>query len=135
MIVAMLAAGLVLAACGQSQQDKAKSQVCDARADIKKQVDQLKGLTVSTASVDGVKSSLKTIQTDLGKMKDAQGDLNADRKKQVTAANQAFASQLSSIVKNVGSSLSLTEAATQVKSALAQLTSTYQQTLGRIDCS
>ena len=85
-VLLLLAAAVVgLTACGQSSQDKAKSQVCDARADISKQVNELKGLTLSTATVDGVKKNVQAIQDDLGKIKDAQGNLNADRKKQVQA--------------------------------------------------
>ena len=53
--VLLLVAGLAVAACGgESKSDKASSKVCDARADIKKQVDELRGLTITTATVDGV---------------------------------------------------------------------------------
>jgi hypothetical protein len=130
----LLVAGLALTACGESAADKASTQVCDARADIKKQVDELRGLTISTATVDGVTSNLQAIRTDLGKITDAQSDLNDDRKKQVQAANQAFEEQMTSLVKNVGKSLSLAEAESQLRSALAQLADSYKQTLGQIDC-
>jgi hypothetical protein len=135
-ILLLVATGLALAACGQSQsaQDKATAQVCDARADIQKQVDELRGLTVTTATVDGVKSNLNAIKADLGKIKDAQGDLGDDRRQQVQAANQAFADQITTIVGSVGRSTSITEAATQAKSALDELADSYEQTLGRIDC-
>ena len=43
---------LGLGACGQSSEDKAKSTVCDARADIGKQVDELKSLTPTTVTKD-----------------------------------------------------------------------------------
>ncbi len=136
MIVLMLVAGLALAACGESAEDKAQTQVCDARANIKKTVDDLSSLTLATASVDGITSSLKSIRTDLGKIKDAQGDLAGDRKQQVSDANQAFTSQLSSIVKSVaGGGVSPAEAGTQIKAAAGQLATTYQETLGKIDCS
>ena len=48
-----------------SKQDDAKAQVCDARADISKQVDTLKGITVSAATLDQIQTSLKAIDTDL----------------------------------------------------------------------
>ena len=41
--VAALALALILAACGESKEDKAQTSVCSARADIKAQVDELKG--------------------------------------------------------------------------------------------
>jgi Tfp pilus assembly protein PilP len=134
MILLVLSAALALAACGESEQDKAKTQVCDARADIQKQIGELQGLNPSTASVDGVTQNLRAIRDDLGKIRDAQGDLNGERKKQVQDANQAFSQQVSSIVSTVGRSLSVSDAESQLRSALAELSSSYKQTLGKVDC-
>jgi len=132
----LLVAGLVVAACGgESKQDKASSTVCDARADIKKQVDELSGLTVTTATVDGVTANLTAIRTDLGKIADAQGDLSDERKKQVQSANSAFKSQMTSLAASVGKSLSLEDAGSQLQTALTQLSDSYKKTLGQIDCS
>ena len=131
----LLVAGLAVAACGESEQDKASTKVCDARADIKKQVDELRGLTITTATVDGVTANLKAIRTDLGKIADAQGSLSDDRKKQVQSANQAFKAQMTSLAASVGKSLSLADAESQLRTALTQLSDSYKQTLGRIDCS
>ena len=134
--VLLLVAGLAVAACGgESKSDKASSKVCDARADIKKQVDELRGLTITTATVDGVTANVQAIRTDLGKIADAQGDLNAERKKQVQSANEAFKAQMTSLVASVGKSLSLEDAGSQLKTALTQLSDSYQKTLGKIDCS
>jgi hypothetical protein len=108
--------------------------VCDARADVAKQVDELRCLTLSTATVDGVTANLKAIRDDLGKIADAQANLSGDRRDQVKAANKAFTDQVKSIAQNVGRSLSLGDAETQLKDAMTQLASTYKQTLGRIDC-
>ena len=119
----LTAGALALTACGSSQADKAKSQVCDARADIAKQVNNLKGLELSTATVDGVSASLKAIREDLGKIKDAQGDLNAERKQQVQTANQQFGAQVTSIARNVVQSASLAAAGTQFTQATTQLES------------
>jgi hypothetical protein len=125
---------LGLGACGESTQDKAKSTVCDARADIGKQVDQLKGLTVSTATVDGVQSSLEAINSDLSKIRDAQGDLSGDRRQQVQDATKTFTSQLQSIAGSVGKSTSLSEAGAQLTSALQQLGDAYKQSFAKVDC-
>ena len=135
MILVLVAAALALAACGESTQDKAQTQVCDARADIQRQVSDLSSLTLATASVDGVQSKLKAIRSSLQKIADAQGDLNAERKQQVQAANQAFRTQLSSIVSGLGNNLSLATAATKLKDAASKLADSYRQTLGRVDCS
>jgi membrane peptidoglycan carboxypeptidase len=134
LLLALIVA-LALGACGESKEDKAKSTVCDARADISKQVDQLKGLTISTATAADVQQSLNAINSDLSKIKDAQGDLSDDRRQQVEAANKTFTSQLQSIAASLGSSASLSEAKSQLSSALQQLATAYQQSFARVDCS
>jgi predicted nucleic acid-binding Zn-ribbon protein len=134
LLTLVLTAGM-LSACGQSKEDKAKSKVCDARDDIGKQVDKLKGLTVSTATLDQVTSSLNAIKQDLSDIADAQGDLSDQRKKDVQAANEAFKASVSQIASSVGKSLSLQDAGAQATQALQQLASTYQSTFGKIDCS
>jgi uncharacterized protein YjbJ (UPF0337 family) len=134
LLLAVVAA-LALGACGESKEDKAKSAVCDARSDISKQVDKLKGLTVSTVTIDGVQESLKAIRSDLSKIKDAQGDLSSDRRQQVEDANKAFTSQVQSVVGSVGKSTSLSDAKAQLTSAVQNLAAAYQQSFARVDCS
>jgi hypothetical protein len=85
--------------------------------------------------VDGVTANLQAIRTDLGKIADAQGNLNDDRKKQVQSANQEFKAQMTSLAASVGKSLSLTDAEAQLRAALTQLSDSYKKTLGKIDCS
>ena len=128
-------AALVVGACGESKEDKAHTAVCSARADISKQVDQLKGLTVSTVTVDKVQNALKAINDDLSKIKDAQGDLTDDRRQQVEAATKTFTSQVQSIIESLGSSTSLRDAASQLSSATQQLAAAYKQSFAPIDCS
>ena len=131
----VLIAALALGACGESKEDKAKSTVCDARADIGKQVDKLKGLTITTASASAAQESLKAINSDLSKITDAQGDLSDDRRQQVETANKAFTSQLQSIAASLGSSTSLSDAKSQLSSALQQLATAYKTSFARVDCS
>jgi len=135
-IVMLLAAAIAVAACGgTSKEDKAKAQVCDARADVRKQVDELKGLTPSTVTLDGVTANLQAIRNDLGKISDAQSDLADDRRKAVQTANTAFTDQVRATVSNVGRSLSAEDAKAQLTDATAELAAAYKQTLGRIDCA
>ena len=42
---------------------------------------------------------------------------------------------MTSLVASVGKSLSLEDAGSQLKTALTQLSDSYQKTLGKIDCS
>jgi uncharacterized protein YjbJ (UPF0337 family) len=134
LLIALLAA-LGLGACGESKQDKAKSSVCSARSDMSKQVDQLKGLTASTVTIDGVQSSLKAIRDDLAKIKDAQGDLSGSRRQQVEDATKTFTSQVQSVAGSIGKSTSISDAKAQLTSALQQLGDAYKQSFARLDCS
>ena len=135
LVVVVLIPALGLAACGQSAADKAKSQVCSARADINKQIDYLKGLTLTTATTTGIKNSLSAVGDDLTKIKDAQPQLNAARKQQVQSANQAFRIELDSVVTNIGSNLSISNAEAKLKTGVQQLAQSYQQTFAAINCS
>jgi phosphoglycerate-specific signal transduction histidine kinase len=130
-----LAATVAVAACGESKEDKAKKQVCSARDDIGKQVSSLKSLTPANLTADGVKSSLTAIQNDLKKISDAQGDLNDARKKQVQEANATFGSALTSIASELGQSLSAADARTQLVSSFQELSTAYQQSFAKLDCS
>jgi Tfp pilus assembly protein PilP len=126
---------LVLAACGESSAEKAQDTVCDARDDISQQIDQLKGITPATFNADEVSKSLSAIKSDLSDMKDAQSELSDDRRKQVESANQAFASEVENVVKQIGTSVTAQDAASSVSSALQQLASSYEQAFSRVDCS
>lgn len=135
-VLITLLVALVVAACGgQSKEQKATSQVCNARDSIAKQVDTLSGLTLSTASLSQIQSSLKTIGDDLKTIANAQGDLNSQRKAQVQQANQKFTSQIQSIASSLGSSTSLSQAKGQVQTALQQLADSYKKTFALVDCS
>ena len=133
--IAAALAALVLAGCGESDQDKAQKTVCDARADISKQVDQLTALTPATFTTDAVSKSLSAIQSDLANIKNAQGDLSSERRQQVQSATQAFTGQIQGIVKQIGSSTSAADAKTQITAALQQLGAAYKQAFAKVDCS
>jgi hypothetical protein len=130
-----VAAALVLAACGgESDQEKAQSSVCDARADIAKQVNELKALTPATASVNGVRANINAIQDDLRKIVDAQGTLSEDRRAQVKAATDQFTARVTQLVQEATKSLTLEDAATRLRAAVSDLATAYSQSIGKIDC-
>ena len=130
-----VALALVIAGCGgDDKADQAKTSVCDARADISKQLDTLKGLTLSTATTSQIQDGLKAIDADLKEIKDARGDLSDERRKQVDDANQAFESQVKSIAGSLGSTTSLSDAGAQLSQAFDELGTAYQQTFAKIDC-
>ena len=124
----------VVAGCGESKSDKALADVCGARDDITKQVDQLKGMTISTATSSQITDSLQAIRNDLTKIKDARGDLADDKRQQIDAANTKFESSVRATLLDVGKTVSLDQAATQLKNAFNRLAATYKDTFGAIDC-
>jgi len=139
-ILVLAAAGaLALGGCGggsssSSKQDDAKAEVCDARADISKQVDTLKGLTVSAATLDQIQTSLKAIDSDLKTIAGAAGDLKGDDKSQLQQANKEFVTQINNIASSLVKSTSLSQAQSQAKDALSQLADAYKQTFAKFSC-
>jgi hypothetical protein len=136
-LAALGLSALALVACGESAQEKAKAQVCAARADISKQITKLGELTLSSNLPSEIKSGAEAIGKDLTKIKDEQSKLAPARKEQVQTATSTFQNQVSSIVSGLLStkSLSLTNAEAQLKSATSQLSSSYKSALAPINCS
>ena len=134
LLVASLLVAATAGGCGESDADKAQTQVCDARADLNKQVNKLASLTPTTATVDGVSGALDAMKSDLQQISDAQGDLNDERKQEVESANQKFSASLEAVANDLGSNLSLSGAKAQVQSAGKELASSYQQTFAKINC-
>lgn len=135
MSVALLALALLLAGCGESKEEQAKKTVCAAKSDIQTRIQTLKTLTPSVAALPQVKTEVSAIAEDLKKIAGAQEDLSPSRKAQVKQATQTFEQQVSSVLSSVTSSLSLSGAESQLKSALGQLEKSYASALGPIECS
>ncbi len=135
LLLSALGLGLAFAAaCGQSDEEKAKADVCDARDDIQANVKELQSLTLGTVTADKVRSSLNAIKDDVAKIADAQGQLSDSQKKQVQKANDAFKSKVKALAGDLGQSVSIEDAAKQLNSDFAALATTYQQAFAPIDC-
>jgi hypothetical protein len=132
--VVLVLAVLALGACGESDEEKAMNTVCDAKDDMAKQVDELKKLTPATFTTDAVTQNLKAIRTDLKDISDAQADLSDDRRSEVEAATTEFTGSVRAVASDLGTSLSASDARTQLAGALQQLEKSYQQTLAPLDC-
>jgi conjugal transfer/entry exclusion protein len=130
----VLIAAALIAGCGQSKAEKAKANVCDARADMAKQVKTLQGLTLGTATTSQVTDSLKAIQKDLKTIGDNSGDLTAQFKQDVQSANDQFKSSVQDTASNLGKTVSVKSAATQLQTAFQQLATSYQTTFGKLKC-
>jgi hypothetical protein len=134
-VVVVLVGTIALASCGESSQEKAKAQVCEARSDISKQVKMLSELTLSTNVLTEAKTGLEMIGKDLTKIKNAQPDLEPARKQQVQTATNTFETQVNSILSELVSKPSLSKLETQLKSSLTQLVAGYEKALAPLNCS
>lgn len=134
LVATLTAAAMTMTACGTSEEDKADNKVCDARADINKQIDKLRQLTPSTVTLDAVTAPVQAISDDLKTITDAQGDLNDDRRKEIQAANKAFAAQVRDIASTVLRSTSVAEAKSQLTTAVDNLANAYRSTFAKVSC-
>ncbi|HVI36248.1 MAG TPA: hypothetical protein VM684_08465 [Gaiellales bacterium] len=127
---------LAAAACGggQSSADKAKSQACDASSDIQAQIDTLKGLPLSSDSVDKAKAALQKINADLDTIASAAPTVKGDLGSQLKAANAAFKTQVQQIADSITSAQSLTAAATALASAGSTLGNAYNKAFANVQC-
>jgi hypothetical protein len=132
-VIPALAIALAIAGCGQSAADKASKDVCNARADIQKQVSELKAMSPSDLSIDKIKSSLTAIRGDVTKIVDAQSKLSDKRKQGVQTANDEFKSQVSAVVAQVVTGGALSGAQDQVRNAITALGDAYTKAL-RTSC-
>ncbi|HKV69126.1 MAG TPA: hypothetical protein VJN72_13635 [Gaiellales bacterium] len=138
-VVAALAVATALAAasgCGgsSSSADTAKTNACNAKADIDAQVKKLKGLPASLSSVDTAKTALQQIQKDLGTIQDSVPDVSGDLKDQLKAANSAFSSQVKQVTQDITSAQSLTDAAATLTTAGQHLADQYEQAFAGVKC-
>jgi|tagenome__1003787_1003787.scaffolds.fasta_scaffold18962763_2 hypothetical protein len=146
-----LCGALALAGCGNSGSDDSKSQtakqatpsaqeqaqthVCSARANIKKQVDALDAMTKGNVTIDGVRSSLRSIADSVKTIGTAQDDLSPDRKQQVQDASAQFKTAVKNTGSNLIKSVSRNEGKQQLQAAAQELKQSYQQALEPIDCA
>ncbi len=134
--IAAVATTVALAACGgQSKEEQATNKICDARADISKQVDTLKGMTLSSTTTSEVQTSLKAIGKDLQTITDAQGDLSGQRRDEVEQANQAFAKEVKDVASTFLRETSADEAKARLSTAAQDLATTYEQSFAKVDCT
>jgi predicted phage tail protein len=133
-VLAVVLLAFAVGACGESAADKAKTTVCDARADIGKQVNELKSLTPATVTKDAVTKPLDAIKNDLKDISGAQSDLSSDRRSEVEAATKTFTSDVKRIAGELGASLSASNAKAGVITALQQLEASYQKTFAPLKC-
>jgi uncharacterized protein YPO0396 len=136
-----LATGSLLAAgCGGGDDDdspaeeEAKTQACDAVADIGEQVQQLQSLTIATVTADKITASFDAMEADVNEIKSALPDLADDLKDELQSATDSFVTELSDLSTTVGKSTSAQEAATQVITAADQVADSYRRAFESVGC-
>ena len=135
-LAALLGCAALLVGCGESEEEKAQNAVCDARADIEKRVDDLAGLTITSASIDQVRNNLEAIRDDLEEIAAEQGDLEPERRQDVEEAGKRFRSQLQTTAKDfVSGATSGEEAGASLGSALDELAKSFRKAYAPVDCA
>ena len=134
-VAALVVSGALLVACGESEEEKAQNEVCDARADIERRVDDLAGLTLTTVSIEQVTNNLEGIRDDLEKIAAEQGDLEPERRQEVEEAGQRFRSELETTARDLASgATSGEEAGASLGSALDELAKSFSEAYAPVDC-
>ena len=134
-LIVVLLMPLVAGGCGSSEEDDAQAAVCAARDSIAKEVDQLQSLTLTSATTNQVSDGLQAIRDDLTTIRKSRSKLSDDRREEVQEANDAFVGQIRELAGTVGRSTSVEGAATELKTSLDQLATSYRDSFGKIDCS
>lgn len=134
-VAALLGSAALMVACGESEEEKAQNEVCDARADIERRVDDLAGLTITTASIEQVTNNLEAIRDDLETIAAEQGDLEPERRQEVEQAGERFRSELEATARDfVSGATSGEEAGERAGSALDELANSFREAYGPVDC-
>ena len=134
-LLGLIAAASLLAGCGgNSDEEDAKTQACDAVSDIHTQVKQLQGYTLATITTDKVNGNIDAIKADLSDIKAALPDVSSDLKSQLKTATNSFTSEFSAVASTLGKSTSVAAAATRVTTAADQLAVSYRRAFADVSC-
>lgn len=135
-------ATLGLAGCGESSSEKAAKNVCSATKEIRTQLTKLASLPISTSFPAEARSSVQAITSSVKKIDESAPKLSGPQKQEVEAANSAFASEITTITKDVvGASISgntqagLKSAEPQIRAALSRLQASYKKAFEALSCS
>lgn len=120
---------------GDSASDEAMADVCTARDEISRNVDELAALTLTSATTTQISENLQAIRNEVRKIADVRSKLSEERREDVQAANQAFTSSIRETAGAVGRTVSLGAARADAEAALDELKASYRSTFGALDCA
>lgn len=119
----------------ESEEEKALQAVCSSRADIQKRVESLASTNVTNFTLNGFKENVQGISNDVATIRENESKLNPNRKQEIQAANQQFEDAVTTSLKGLGTSLSLSNVQDKLKTAGEDLVNSYKTTLEPVDCS
>lgn len=119
----------------ESEEEKALQAVCSSRADIQKRVESLASTNVTNFTLNGFKENVQGISNDVATIRANESKLNPNRKQEIQAANQRFEDAVTTSLKSLGTSLSLSNVQDKLKTAGQDLVNSYKTTLEPVDCS
>jgi chemotaxis response regulator CheB len=139
-IAALSVIALGLAACGESSEEKAKKQVCAATSEIKKQVQKLETLAISSSFLTEVKTSGEAIGKSANEIKSAAPNLAAANKQEFEAATRKFQIELGSLIatavsSSTGGEAALKSAEPKLKASVKALGTDYTKAFEGLKCS
>ncbi|HTQ67423.1 MAG TPA: hypothetical protein VMI13_01900 [Solirubrobacteraceae bacterium] len=138
LVLAAAPCALLLAGCGESEQEKfekAKAEVCKSRSAIEQQLDSLKSLPLSVGSITSAKTSLETIEKELKKIKEEAPKLKPETRSQVEKSTSEFTGEVTKIAETLGATLTPSNAVKQAETATKKLLTSYEATLKTLSCS
>ena len=142
-LAAILIVPIGLAACGESSEEKATSQVCSSTKEIQAQLSKLSSLSISSKAPEEIKAAAAVMDKEAGKIKESTANLPASAKAPVEAAQQALQAELVALAKGVvaaakssgGAEAVFKESEPAVKAAVAALAASYKQAFDSLKCS
>jgi len=126
---------LALGACGESEAEKAKAQVCKSKTEINKQIETLKNLPVSTSALETANDSFQAILEELGKIKEAAPKLESSLKNPVEQAQASFKSEVGKLtVEAIKGGVSSGNLQETLKKSVEKLLRSYKTSIETIPC-
>jgi hypothetical protein len=135
LVVLIVAAAVLLIACGESEEEQAQERVCDARADIERRVNELADLSITTVSIERVRNELEAIGDDLETIASEREELAPEQRREVEQAGERFRSELEAAARGVvQGGVSGEDALARVGSAMDELATSFGEAYGPVDC-
>jgi hypothetical protein len=130
----LLASCLLLAACGESEEQKAISKVCDTRKEIGKHVKQISNTELSASTAPELKQDVKELKEEIHTLHEEVKKIKGQKQFLLAEANENLKLRVEAIATELQKGASLSSAHEQLKAAVNELGASYQEALKAIEC-